>query len=275
MPPIRNALMVRYARGYRWVEDAGSIATYGRREGYLSTIADTPEEADRIGGAVQSTRLVPSLAFAAALEPVGVGVSPTGGGDDPYVDFAPADTITVPDDTGAPTVVQVVALTVTEDEEGNPFFRPELGSLVEAEEVRVARWLGRMDRGSLGGSTESAAPARPPKPALVAVAVALELPPFSIAGPVAAGQISPPYFPPAGCRIVEAVVSAITPGTVDTVIDVYKNLVTVVATLTLPATDQQSVTAVDIPLQGPKLDQIALGVTAGDASHVTVTFRAA
>lgn len=147
-----NALLVRYATGYVWVEDAGSIATHDRREGFLTLgAASSLSEAERTGAAILAQRLDPEVGVSVAME--------VNGGVEPFVDFAVADWITVPDEDGTPASMRVMAVTVTEDEEGNPIYVPELRTLAQEQEQRIARWLKRMTNGTLGGTVESASPA--------------------------------------------------------------------------------------------------------------------
>lgn len=147
-----NAVLVRYATGYLWVEDAGSISSYGRREGFLSLgSASSSGEAQRTGEAILAQRSTPEVAVSAGMEPVG-GVAP-------YASFDVADHINVPDETGTPASMRVVAVTVSEDDEGNPIYVPELQTLNQELDQRLAQALKAMGNGTLGGTALSASPA--------------------------------------------------------------------------------------------------------------------
>lgn len=148
-----NALLVRYAAGYEWVEDDDSIDTYGRREGYLTLGSiESSAEATRIARAILVDKASPATSITAGLEPASSA-------DEPYVAFEVGDYVNAPDEFGEPTSLRVVGLTVGEDAEGNPTFTPELDSLADVREQQLNRWLKRMSNGTLGGSVESASPA--------------------------------------------------------------------------------------------------------------------
>lgn len=153
--PLVNALLVRHSHGTLWVVDAASVTTYGRVEAYLELGAAGADEAARVGLAVLAERAAPVVAVSAGLEPAGAG-------DAPYVDFAVGDRVTVPAMSGPPELVRVVALSVTEDDEGNPVFSPELHSLRDERVRALERSVKRMSNGTLAGSTDAASPAGPP-----------------------------------------------------------------------------------------------------------------
>lgn len=221
---IVNALLVRWSAGYTWVEDAGSIATWKRREAYLSVAATSEPEAVRIATAILVDRAAPLVGTQATLEPTG--------SDEPYVDFEVGDWITAPDLSGTPASQRVVSLTVTEDDEGNPVFVPELGSVQQERERANQRWLKRMANGALAGTVESAMPAQQPVPERRKPPTA-PIGPFSIPGSVIVAT-SGRYYPPRNVLALRMIASLAVAGSSDTTVQLMRNDV-VIATATLAA----------------------------------------
>jgi hypothetical protein len=117
---IANALLVRWSDGFIEVVDATSIAAIGRREAFLSAgNAPSVDEATRIAEAVL-------FQYATEQEEITAAVEPIDDDDQPYVAFAVGDAITVPDSSGTPVFRRVVGLTVTEDDDGDLTYAPEL-----------------------------------------------------------------------------------------------------------------------------------------------------
>lgn len=200
---LANALLVRYASGYLWVEDAASIAQWERREGYVTLgQVESPAEATRIATAILADRAQPAVSISAGLEP-------SGAGDDPYDDFGVGEYVTAPDEDGSPASLRLVSLTVAEDEEGNPTFAPELQTLADVRDQTLQRWLKRMSNGTLGGTVQSAstAPDVGVGPELVDpdkrfAATAKELPPYNFRGTLVAGGPSGRYKAPIALTLV-------------------------------------------------------------------------
>lgn len=148
---LSNYLLVRDANGFFTVEDAGSQATYGVRQSLLSLANVTSRlEATAVAQATLATMSQPHVA-------TGMGIEPTGTGDNPYVDFGVGDYVTAPDETGTSSQ-RVVSITVVEDENGEATFAPELRSTLDVQGERIAKQLTRLINGSLQGRSNSAAP---------------------------------------------------------------------------------------------------------------------
>jgi hypothetical protein len=228
-----NALLVRWANGYHETEDAASIAEHGRYEGFLSL------------GAVQSTDEVERIAaayfarFAAPTVTTTVGVEPTGADDVPFADWSVADYVTAPNEDGDATSLRVLSLAVTEDDEGNPIYTPELDSLGELYEQQLERWLSRMANGTLGGSSASASPG-----AMTSTGQAIGggarpyLPPFSQGGGVTVGA-SGEWESAAGYRLVLVVARVREVGSTDTVVSIRRNDVHL-GYVTIPAGEKRA-----------------------------------
>lgn len=226
-----TALLCRYSLGYRWTTDAAGIAAYGRREGYLELGAVTSAtEVDRVASAIFSTRATPHMAVSASLEPVDDT-------DTPYSAFTIGDYVTLPDVDGSPVSMRVVAFTVTEDTEGNPFFTPEFGSLRDEREREIERSIKRLSNGTLGGTVESATPATPP-PALPEKKIATTGFVFSQPGAVAS-ITSGRWYPAESCKATELVASLVIPAIDDLTVNFLRDD-TIVDTLVIPAGDNRA-----------------------------------
>lgn len=213
-----NALLVRWQGGYIEVEDAASIATYGRCEGFLS-LGNVPsaEQATVQATAILNQRAAPQVSVVAGVEPTGVG-------DVPLDDFGVGDSVTAPNQAGVNESLRVKAVTVTEDAEGNPVFAPELSTVLEETEAAYARWLKRMANGTLHGTIESASPATTsPTQAPQQQGGGLpELPPFSFGGALTVST-SGRYYPPINVQLTKMVVSLGTAGSTSTTVVLRKN----------------------------------------------------
>lgn len=114
---VVNVLLVRWANGY--VEVAGTISPR-RREAFLSL--------GRAPSAERATFEAQKHLVTTPREKVTVTTEPSGSADQPYVGYGVADTITVPDMAGTGQSRRVRSLTVSEDDDGNPYFVPGLAS---------------------------------------------------------------------------------------------------------------------------------------------------
>lgn len=234
---IVNAMLVRWSGGYTWATVAGSIDTYGRREGYLAVAASSKDEALRIAHALLANRATPDVAVTAVLEP-------TGTGDVPYADFGLGDYVDAADAAGAVASQRMVSLTVTEDEHGNTRFVPELTSQRKVQEEAAQRWLKRMANGTLGGTAESATPPRvspPPKPKAATAPMTFS----QLSGSAVTVGASGRYAPPHSQLALSMIGQLTTAGSTPTVVDLLRNDV-VVATVTLAAGELRASAVVDV-----------------------------
>lgn len=255
-----NALLVRWSAGYTWVTDSASILAYRRREAYLSAAATSEAEAVRIATALLADRASPGVGTQATLEP-------SGGADSPYVDFRVGDWVTAPDQTETPASVRVTSLTVTEDDEGNPVFVPELGTIREERDRANQRALKRMANGSLGGTVESATTARSPIPERRRPPTA-PLGPFSIPGLVilaASGR----YYPPSNVLALRLIASLTVAGSGDTTVVLYRNDVPV-ATATLTTGELLADVVVDVTFGSTDYATVATTAVGTDAEGLVV-----
>lgn len=264
-----NALLVRYAKGYTFVEDASSIATHGRREGYVTLgMAQSGHEATTIAVALLATKAQPADAVLAEVEP-------TGNTDKPYWAFNVGDYVILPTAAGPGSLYRTRAITVDEDEMGDVAFHPEFGTLADEFEIRLERWLKRLSNGALGGTIESATPASSASGIESSRTRPKELPPFSIGGTVATGQTTPIYWPPESVRVHGCWVGALVAPSGNLTMDFYRYpALTVVATVTLPSGTVSAFVDVDFVLAGPHVEGLIGLVTNGaSAQFVTVVFR--
>lgn len=258
---IVNALLVRYARGFRRLSWAPSVAIHGRKEGFLSLGAiDSAAEVDRIASALFATMAFPVVTSTASLEPEGEA-------DQPYTGFEVADRVTAPDEDGTPTSFRVRSLTVTEDNEGNPVFVPELRDVTLERDDAVQRWLKRMVNGTLGGRSDSASPVveRPgplPPPTR-------ELPPFSLPGLVAISE-SGRFYPPRPTRVVRVGAALQIAGSGSTTVQIRKNGVAA-KTLTVPAGATRATDDSTFSLSTNDYLSVAVTAVGAGASDLVVT----
>ena len=156
MAGIVNTLLVQYATGYLTVDDAASVALYGRKEGFLKLGGVlSPDEATVAADAV--------LAFAAyPRETTTAGIEPVSGADQPYVGFGVADYVTAPDADGGTSSQRVMSITVAEDDNGEVTFAPELRNVALIREEQLNQQLKRLLNGGLRGITAAASPTPQP-----------------------------------------------------------------------------------------------------------------
>lgn len=149
---IVNSLLARYKGGFSTDTDSTSIGTYGRREGYLSLteVTNTPNVT------IASDRYLSR--FGSPFSSITARLSPYTTASTPYVgQWYPGATITVPrPSTGANSVAQVRAITMTEDDSGNVVFAPELLTLLETRAAQTDLYLRRLGEGTLNGRAAAA-----------------------------------------------------------------------------------------------------------------------
>lgn len=147
----KNALLVRWRGGYVTRTDSGSVGTYGRREAFLSTATlESSASTNAAADTALSLYSSPQSSITCAYEPANDA-------ETPYLGVFPGDTLSAPDAAGNATTYRVEGFTVTEDENGELSYTPELSSLVETDRRRQQTWLARIGQGTLGGRSSSAA----------------------------------------------------------------------------------------------------------------------
>ncbi len=289
-----NALLVRYQNGYIESADEDSVDTWTRKEGFLSLGTDPSE--DQVQTVAAST-----LAELAQPEVSTTAAPNAATGPFPFVDFNVGDWITAPDETGTPASVRVVAVTADEDVDGVVTFTPELSTVRQQHEERQQRWMKRMQPGTLGGASESAAPTLPvpafadyvalPPAFSDSVDVAPDpydpgqvptwdddlgqfvpgdgggggggIPPFSFSGLLAVST-SPRWYAAEDMTLTEAKISLQTAGTASSVIRVRKN-----------GSTSQSFTMTSGTTVNTFTFTTLTSITAGDYIDVAVTTAAA
>lgn len=264
---LTNALLVRYADGYTWVEDAASTGVYGRKEGFLTLGASPAGEAARIADAVLADHAYPTIATT-------ITVQPAGAGDAPLDAWGVADTVTCPDQGGGTVAARVMAVTVTEDGMGDPVFVPELRAIPAARERQTARWLKRMSNGALGGTVASASPAVPRPPVEQRNAEVDAPPEFGRDGALVATE-SGKWKPRAGVTVIQRVSATLTDaGTTDTDLEarfyhVDGTLYAAVA-LTIPAGDFDAGVYCSVTMFGPESDYATVAIVTPGTDAATL-----
>lgn len=89
---------------------------------------------------------------------IGTDLAPIDETDTPYLAFRVGDKVTVPDIDGTPVVERVRALTVTENEDGEPSFAPELKDIILSQQERWETAVEKMINGTVDGQSKVASP---------------------------------------------------------------------------------------------------------------------
>lgn len=152
---VKTVGLIRWGDGFIEGIMADALATYGRREAGISI------------GNVKSGPSALWTAYA-TLQPISapgvsvvIGIEPEDNTDTPYLAFGIGDTVTAPDQTGAPTTYRVAAISWSEDDDGYVTWFVELGTARDLQAQRWERWLKRTANGTLDGRSRSATPTSP------------------------------------------------------------------------------------------------------------------
>lgn len=149
---LTNGALVRWPGGWHEVTDASSISANGRSEGLLGLgVVQSIPELERVATGQLDV-------YANPRETIAVDLVPVTESDTPYLSFLVGDTVTVPDSAGDDTTERVLALTVSEDENGAVFFVPELKDIILEERERVEQSLKKMTNGTMRGDSKVATP---------------------------------------------------------------------------------------------------------------------
>lgn len=150
---ITTALLVRWFNGWHDVTSAAGVAAHGRKEAALGL------------GASQDLNEVNTVAnqqlvyFADPRTEIACDLFPIGNADTPYVAFACADRLVVPDVPGRPASKETVqAITVTSDDDGRVTYAVELRDVLLDERERFAETLTKMANGTIGGTSRVGQP---------------------------------------------------------------------------------------------------------------------
>lgn len=153
MSSLKNAILTRFDGGLRTDTNASSISANGRRETFLSL--------SQVRSSANVARPVAEYlsALASGVTTITAGLYPTTLATTPYVgQWQPGASITVPrpSNSGTGEVMQVRALTVTEDDNGVLTFTPELVRAAETRSTLVETNLKRLGNGTLAGRSAAA-----------------------------------------------------------------------------------------------------------------------
>lgn len=237
---IVNVLLIRYQGGWTTVEDATSIAAYGRIEGFLSLGAvESLDEVQRIAEATFDTLASPRFQTTVTVEP-------TADSDKPYVAFGIEDLISVPNESGTAEDMRVKAITVAEDAEGQVTYTPEVRDVLEDDAEKLARWLSQLANGALGGTSRSATAPIDKATGEKATLPVLEVM-FSVDGTVDSGTLAP-YRAWERLHFTDWSITALTAGTSATSVDLTVNG-TVVASMTLGASAEEVTGSLSVDLE--------------------------
>jgi hypothetical protein len=218
--PVTNALVLRYAKGYRTGADSSSVSAYGRREGFMSV--STVEE---LTSADQTVSQV--LASQAVLQrSLVLGIEPQTDADTPYLGVWVRDQVTAPDQDRNPAQYRVVSLTAQIDDEGWGVFIPELQTTSDVASDRTKLWLKRIGDGTLAGRSQKATIVRPLGTQVLEGKVSpISPPPFSQS--TLEVSESAKWNPDDPFRLTQVDATLLTPGTSTTSVQIRKNNTTV------------------------------------------------
>jgi hypothetical protein len=214
---IVNSLLARYKGGFSTDTDSTSVGTYGRREGYLSLTEVTNTPNVTIASARYLSR------FGSPFSSITARLSPASTASTPYVgQWYPGATITVPrPSTGANSVAQVRAITMTEDDSGNVVFAPELLTLLETRAAQTDLYLRRLGEGTLNGRAAAATVAGDIDPDMKSGRVQTFEQVFSQDAPTV--SVSPDYVPSDYGRLLTVNATMVTPGSTSTTLQILVN----------------------------------------------------
>lgn len=143
-----NRLFVKYLGGFTVVEDAADVSARGAHESFVSLRVDKVDAAQAL-----ATEMLTEANT--VLEAIVVGVLPTAGAV-PYDDYAVGDTVQAPTSAGGEGAQRVVGLTVTETDDGEVRYSPELNAPLPIDEDETAALLRRLGD-NYGGQPRAAA----------------------------------------------------------------------------------------------------------------------
>ena len=250
---ILNAVLVRYAKGYKSATDATSISTYGRKESFLSL--SSLEEPD---SAQQSGEKTLDL-YAELQRTVTIAIEPLTDADCPYKGVFVRDAVTAPSLSASPTTYRVVSITAGIDDEGFAQFVPELDTKADAFADRTRLWLKRVGDGTLAGRSPKAQLVRPLDTQVLSGKVEV-VTPSTFSQATVAVEGSARWSPDKTVRITQVDATLDTPGSSTTTVVVKKNGSTVV-TLSLTSGIYHN-TALPVDLSLTAFDWLTVETTA-------------
>lgn len=139
-----NRLQILYRRGHTEVVDQDSIDELGevRSEPLVLGNIDSEDTAKGVGRRLLENRKAALYGHTLTLAPVS---------SLPYIDFGVGDYITHPDENGDPVLSRVLAISYTEDEDGNPTWVLELNVVRQIVQERHENWLRFREAGAFSG----------------------------------------------------------------------------------------------------------------------------
>jgi hypothetical protein len=250
---ILNAVLVRYAKGYKSATDATSISSYGRKESFLSL--SSLEDTD---SAQQSGEKTLDL-YAELQRTVTIAIEPLTDADCPYKGVFVRDAVTAPNLSASPTTYRVVSITAGIDDEGFATFVPELDTKADAFADRTKLWLKRVGDGTLAGRSPKAQLIRPLDTQVLSGKVEV-VTPSNFSQATVAVEASARWSPDKTVRITQVDATLDTPGTSTTTVVIKKNGSTVV-TLSLTSGIYHN-TALPVDLSLTQFDWLTVETTA-------------
>jgi hypothetical protein len=150
---ITTALLVRWTGGWHDVGSAAGIAAHGRKEAALGLGASQDL------GEVNTVANQQLAYFADPRTEIAADLAPRDDTDTPFVAFATADRVMVPDLPGRPASRErIQAITASMDDDGRVTYAVELRDVLLDERERFDESIKKMANGTLGGDSKVAQP---------------------------------------------------------------------------------------------------------------------
>lgn len=195
-----------------------SVTAHGRRVAMLR-ITDVTE-----GEAALWSMYATLLPISEPGLSISVRFDPTGDGDEPYVDFWPADKVTAPTINGSTALYPVEAIGGEVDDVGNIDWTIELSTAREILQQVWNRWLSRNNNGTIGGRSRSASPS---SPSITSSQRTVDWIKEVFAGGgtnvATLDDVGDPAAAEVQCRVVKLELRAVDAGTGDTTLTLYRN----------------------------------------------------
>lgn len=213
-----NIVLARYKGGYREGLLTTNATNNGRREGFLSLASVNERSAvDNATG-----KYLAQLGY--PIPTATVDIEPLTAGETPYVSWRTRHQITVPDESGTPTAYRVSAITVTEDDNGDLTFVPELRSNMDVTVQRYQTWLDRLSNGTLDGRGAGTVPIATDVDGDIVASTKVNIQSQSFSQQLPEALESPPWSPDRRGRVVAMQAKMeINTGTAGTILKVKKN----------------------------------------------------
>lgn len=147
--PKINRVVVKWTGGWYVVENTSDITTNGAHERFMTVNTDDFNEARRMGDLTSSELSDPQHAIVVEVEPR------SGYNETPYKNFNIRDKVYAPSPSGSLAHYRVIAISVQQDEMGDPLFTLELNKRSRIIERQQFELLQSLSGGLIGPNSTS------------------------------------------------------------------------------------------------------------------------